>query len=193
MCFNYKASVISFMIGMISGLLLIMNELEKKVIGYFILFYTLVQLLEAIMYYYGNNTPIIYSKLLLINLGLQGLIFFLLVNYIYKIPDIYFYLSLFISFYIIIETFQSNFKKVTIDPKINWNFMNLNVSIFLAIMYFLMFYWLFNNQENIKINNFGKLLFTTFLISYLIPNKNENHPSIWCISSAIVAPISLFI
>ena len=30
MCFNYKASIISLTIGMISGLLLIMNKPEKK-------------------------------------------------------------------------------------------------------------------------------------------------------------------
>lgn len=200
MCFNYEASIISFIIGIFSGLLLIRKKPEQRAIGFFILFYTLVQLLEAIMYYYGNNTPDIYSKLLLINLGLQGLVFFLSLNYIYKIPNIYLYLSLFISIYLIFETMQNDFKKITLEPTINWNFMNLNVSILLIIMYFLMFYWLYNdkknrinNIDNNLINNFGKLLFITCLISYLLPKKDANHPSIWCISSAFIAPIALFL
>lgn len=202
MCFNYKASLISLTIGMISGLLLITtNKPEKRAIGIFILFYTLVQLLEAIMYHYGNNTPEIYSKLLLINLGLQGLVFFLSLNYIYKIPSIYLYLSLFISFYIILETMQNDFKKININPTINWNFMNLNVSLFLTIMYFLIFYWLYyNNKESRKINynsqlieNFGHLLLATCLISYILPKTNANRASIWCISSALIAPITLFL
>lgn len=200
MCFNYKASLLSLTIGMISGLLLIMNKPEKRAIGIFILFYTLVQLLEAIMYNYGNNTPEIYSKLLLINLGLQGLVFFLSLNYIYKIPRIYLYLSLFISLYIVLETMQNDFKKININPTINWNFMNLNVSIFLIIMYFLMFYWLYYNKELRQVNtnsqlveNFGKLLFATCMISYMLPKTNANHSSIWCISSALIAPITLFL
>jgi hypothetical protein len=152
------------------------------------------------MYHYGNNTPEIYSKFLLINLGLQGLVFFLSLNYIYKIPSIYLYLSLFISLYIILETMQNDFKKININPTINWNFMNLNVSLFLIIMYFLIFYWLYYNKEPRKVdtdsqlvNNFGKLLFATFMISYILPKTNANHPSIWCISSALIAPITLFL
>lgn len=200
MCFNYKASIISLSIGVISGLLLIRDKPEKRAIGLFIIFYSLVQLLEAIMYYYGNDTPEIYSKLLLINLGAQGLIFFILLNYIYKIPNIYFYLALFISFYTILETMQSDFKKITLTPTIQWNFMNLNVGVLLTIMYVIQFHWVYHDKEPRLINidnnliiNFFKLLLATYVISWTLPKNTANRPSIWCISSAIIAPITLFL
>ena len=196
MCINYKSSIISYLIGMISGLLLILDNPEKKAIGFFILFYTQVQLLEAIMYFYRNNTPIIYSKLLLINLGLQGLIFFLSVNSVYKVNDIYFYLSLFISFYLILETFNDKFKNITIDSKLNWNFLNQNqnINILLVVMYLTIFYWFFTKKKskintNYLIDKFGILLFITLIISYL--QFDKNCPSIWCMSSAFIAPILL--
>ena len=79
MCVNLKTSISAFLIGTISSLILInSNNKENKFIGNFILFYTFIQLFEALIY---NNNLTIYSRLLLINLGLQGLVFMLLLNY----------------------------------------------------------------------------------------------------------------
>ena len=73
MCINLKTSIGAFLIGTISSLILInSNNKENKFIGNFILFYTFIQLFEALIY---NNNLTIYSRLLLINLGLQGLVF----------------------------------------------------------------------------------------------------------------------
>ena len=54
MCIDYKTSVISYLIGMISGLILFLDNPEKKAIGIFILFYTQVQLLEAIIFNWND-------------------------------------------------------------------------------------------------------------------------------------------
>ena len=155
---------------MISGLILFLDNPEKKAIGIFILFYTQVQLLEAIMYNYGNNTPIIYNKLLLINLGLQGLIFFVCINSVYKVADIYFYLCLFISIIVFLETLNNKFKNITIDSKLNWNFFNQQITILLS-------FWIFTKKEsrinsNYIIDKLGILLLFTLIISYSQYNKN---------------------
>jgi hypothetical protein len=77
-----KTSIGAYIIGTISGLILNKSEnKENKIIGKFIIFYTMVQLFEALIY---NDNKEIYSKLLLINLGLQGFVFTLLLNDLYN-------------------------------------------------------------------------------------------------------------
>ncbi len=79
-----------------------------------------------------------------------------------------------------------------------WNFINKKISILLSIMYALIFIsvYHYNNKLN-HINKLFLLLFITYVISFGIniinPNLtcNINKPSIWCLSSAIVAPIML--
>lgn len=48
------------------------------------MFYSLVQLFEAFIYYNGKSASEIYSRLLLLNLGFQGLVLFLLASQCYK-------------------------------------------------------------------------------------------------------------
>ena len=53
---------------------------NKKIYG-MIMFYSFVQLCEAYIYYFGKDETKLASKLLLINLGLQGLVYFILISY----------------------------------------------------------------------------------------------------------------
>ena len=205
MCINLKTSIGAFLIGTISSLILInSNNKENKFIGNFILFYTFIQLFEALIY---NNNLTIYSRLLLINLGLQGLVFMLLLNYyITPINKIYIYICAFISIFVTFKALQPDFKKATTEGGMKWNFnikplfgTIFDISYILTIMYVIMIIAVVN--YNNKLNNIIKLSFlllTAYVISIYVMQFNKelvcsrNKPSIWCLSSAIVSPIMLF-
>ena len=79
MCFNYEFSIIAFIVGELSGYKLLTDiDPVKKVLGAFIMWISCVQILEALIY---KNSKDIYSKLLVLNLGTQGLFFILALNY----------------------------------------------------------------------------------------------------------------
>jgi len=200
MCVNLQTSIIAYLIGTISSLLLIQNNnKEKNILGYFILFYTCVQLFEALIYY---NNKTIYSRLLLINLGLQGLVLVLLLNNYITINNNYIYIFTIISLYITYRALQSNFQKATVNSTSSmiWNFfLDKNINLILNIMYILAFIVIYHykNQFN-YINKFFILLLLTHIISFNIDKINpflcKNYkPSMWCLSSALIAPIALFL
>lgn len=206
MCINLKTSIGAFLIGTISGLILInSNNNEKKVIGSFILFYTLIQLFEALIYY---NNLTIYSRLLLIDLGLQGLVFMLLINhYITPINKIYIYICVVISLFVIYNALKSDFTKATIEGGMKWNFnikplfgKIFDMSDILTIMYIVMIIAVVNYNDKLNyIIKLAFLLLSAYIISIYIIQSNTglvcstNKPSIWCLSSAIVSPIMLFL
>ncbi len=81
MCINLETSLLAFGIGEFSGLyLLSSSSVEKRILGIFVMFLSLIQLFEALIYYNGISASEIYSRLLLLNLGFQGFVFFTLVN-----------------------------------------------------------------------------------------------------------------
>jgi hypothetical protein len=196
MCINIKTSIGAFLLGTISGLILNNSDnKEKKILGKFIIFYTMVQLFEGLIYH--NNTEI-YSKLLLINLGFQGLVFILLLNDYIPINKIYIYITGLIAAFICYKTIHPEFMSATTSEGMKWHFNDSTTSFALLLMYVTMFISVFDNNKKLdKINKMGILLFITFIISYTIKESellcNINRPSMWCLSSAIVAPISLFI
>lgn len=192
MCINYQTSVLSFLLGEISGLLLFLSDnKEKKRMGLFVMFYSLVQFCELNIY--NNTNVMLNSKLLLLNLGLQSLIFFLLFSDIYAINHNYIIISSLIGLYIFVEIFNKNFKKSTIDNCIEWNFLTPKINFVLGISYFLLFFFLYTQNCTGKFLCDAKKYFTgTILLSYVILN-NKNSPSIWCLSSALLAPILVFL
>jgi hypothetical protein len=205
MCVNYETSLISFIIGEMSGLSLILLsyfdsetesiEYEKMFIGLFIMFYTLIQFCE-LKIYQTNNSDIISQKLLILNLEFQGLLFFILMSLIYKIHGIYIMICGLVSVIIILEViFDSNLQDIelSIDHCLKWNFMKNNkISLSLAAMYLTMFFWVFVEPNSYFIKYVGFILLFTLIFSYIIFNNiiiNINSPSIWCLSSAIAAPL----
>ena len=196
MCINMKTSIGAYIIGTISGLILNKSEnKENKIIGKFIIFYTMVQLFEALIY---NDNKEIYSKLLLINLGLQGFVFTLLLNDYTPINNIYIYITGFIAAFTLYKSMRSDFKQASTSNGMEWKFNNNITSLLLIIMNITMFISVYDNNNKLdKINKLAMLLFITLILSYIMNNSNVtcniNRPSIWCLSSAIVAPIMLFI
>jgi hypothetical protein len=77
----------------------------------------MVQLFEAFIYY---NNNIIYSQLLLLNLGYQGLVFILLLNNYIPINKIYIFITAIIATIILYQTFDTKFANSTTDNGILW-------------------------------------------------------------------------
>ena len=205
MCINYETSLASFLIGELSGLALILFncsetdtksiDYEKIFIGLFVMFYTMIQFFE-LRIYQTNNSDMIAKKLLLLNLGFQGLLFFVLMSLLYKINGIYIWICGLVSFIIVIETifgFDSQNIELTKFKCLKWNFMkNDKISLSLGLMYLTMFFWIFVEPNSNFIKYIGFVLLFTLVLSYFIFNNiytNVNSPSIWCLSSAIAAPL----
>jgi hypothetical protein len=191
MCINLQTSIVAFLVGEISGFFLIKNN--QKHIGIFIMFYTIIQLIEAFMYYYKNNYKL-YSKLLSIFLSLQGLVLMLVSEQ--KYDSIWFIIFTIIAFTNIIYTTSKNFKAPntnTCNDCLNWDFIGMNniTSKLLFIMYIGIFLWFFTRDTKINIY-FGFLLFLTYIFSYYLKNI-KNSPSMWCMTSAFVGPIVVMI
>jgi hypothetical protein len=195
MCINLKTSISAFLIGGISSLVLIKsNNKENISIGKFILFYTFIQLFEALIYY---NNLTIYSRLLLLNLGLQGLVFMIQLNNYIPINKNYIYICAIISIFITYKSLQTNFKKASTQGCMKWNFFDNTIINVLYIMYGMIFISIYHYSDKLNnINKLGLLFILTASISIYISKMKSllcsiNKPSIWCLSSALIAPIML--
>ena len=193
MCINFETSISAFLIGTISGLLLALKEQkEKKVIGLFIMFFSIVQLCEA-MIYKGYDINGFFSELLYLDLGFQGFIFFLLLYYYsFSINNIYLLLTAFIAINFIIKLLYTNFHKSQINTCLTWNFLDNYSSNLLALMYILMFIFSFYKQTNNIFFNSGIILAFTYILSFKL-QQYKNTPSIWCLTSALAAPLFLLL
>ena len=194
MCINFETSIIALFIGEISGILLLTQDKEKQMIGLFVMFYSLIQLFDANLYKYNNVA--LNSKLIILNLGFQGIVFFILMNQLYNINKIYIILCLIISFFILYKAFSDDYEFIEKNTCIKWN-MTEEISLALFIMYGIMFFWYLNLKQmngphDTFINETGVFFFITLLIAYFYINVPDS-PSLWCLASALCAPIFLLI
>ena len=196
MCINLETSIVSFLIGTLSGTYLILKDNikpEKKVIGYFMICISLVQLLEAGLYYFNQKEYNVLIRLLAICLGLQGFVIYYFSKKMLKIKisNILYYVVIFISIAITIIALNSNF---AIDKKskcLNWSFIDKNkyIADLLFVMY-LSIGLLLLKTRTFRI--YAIMLAITYIISYMIkPLKNS--PSAWCISSAVISPLMIWL
>jgi len=135
MCVNLETSITAFIIGEICGIILATENNEKRALGLFIMFYSFIQLCEAYIYYYGKDETTMASRLLLINLGLQGMVYFILINYYVKVNVVYYLICGIILLTVILKVTESNFKTVNIETCMKWNFMDNGITFPLFIMY----------------------------------------------------------
>jgi hypothetical protein len=196
MCINFETSVSAFIIGTTSGILLyLQGQPEKRVIGLFIVFFSMVQLFEALIYK-GYDTNGTLSKLLYLNLGFQGFFFFLLFwMYSFKNAVPYLVITGIIALYFTVSLFYKTFNKAQMGTCLTWNFIHDYYSQhLLQIMYGLLFLYLFYKQDNKTIRNAGFVLLFTCIISVAAILINlQNRPSIWCLTSALAGPLFLLI
>jgi len=201
MCINYQTSLAAFIFGEITGLILIFDQdksntdWEKIIVGLFVMFYSLIQFFELGLYLSKSNTSNqIYKKLLALNLGFQGLFFFIIASFIFKINSVYLVICGLISFLIMISVFENNIDISLTESKcLKWNFLDSksNIGISLGLMYFILFLWIFAESNSNYLKYVGFILLGTFLFSYFVIAGRENSPGLWCLSSAIAAPLFL--
>lgn len=104
------------------------------------MFYSLIQFFELTLYLDKSNTSNqIYKKMLVLNLGFQRLIFFLLASYFYKVNQIYLIICGLVSFLIMLSVFQ-NYIDISFTETncLKWNFLSTSYDIrnSLGFMYF---------------------------------------------------------
>lgn len=187
MCINLQTSIVAFTVGEICGLILATENNEKRALGLFIMFFSFVQLCEAYIYYYGKDETTLASRLLLINIGLQGIIFFILFNYYIHVNIEYFLICGLISLLVTFKAITKNFKVANIENCLKWNFLDNITRYLLSIMYITMFTYAISSSNNTLYIS-AKYFILTLLLASLIPGDG---PSLWCLTSAVTAPLLL--
>lgn len=187
MCINLETSIISFILGEYFGFLLYKsNNPKKKVVGIFSMWISLVQLIEALMYYFEDENYNNLNKILALCLGLQGFVlYFFHTKYFYD-KKLFFYLTLIISLLILTQITKSDFNYKRKNKCLNWKFLdNEIISRSLFFMY-LSILFLFNHNKLYR--EYRTFLIITYLFSFLI-RPIKNRPSMWCLTSALVTPL----
>ena len=138
--------------------------------------------------------------MILLNLGYQGFIFFHFMSKSHYVRKEYkmiaLLIAIIITLYVIkLDDFVKINKKLSCIDKegcLTWNFIeDKNINILLGLMYFIMFMWIFTNNDK-KIFKVGVLLLSTFIFSYYTKNIS-NSPSFWCMTSSIISPLFIII
>ena len=189
MCINFETSVASFAIGATSGTLLSLNpDPPKHAVGLFILFFSFVQLFEALIYK-GFDRKGTMSKLILLNLALQGVVFFFLVNSFGLLFALCFAVALFVGS----NAFSDNFQRAALNPCLHWLFVDWPRVVMLLIMYVSILIFLLTSTA-LFYRKIGYMLLFTMVLSYVVlPIEQYRSPSFWCLTSAIVSPVTLFL
>jgi hypothetical protein len=189
MCISFEASIAAYTIGVVSGaLLFLQNKSVFKVFGLFIIFYSHVQLFEGLIY---KNNNILWSKLLIANLSLQGVLLFGLLKYYNIANGLFINILLGATFLLALYGISKSIllketEKTTVCKSgIYWPFNQ----IFLGVMYLLMFSFLLFTKNNF-IFYVGLFFLITYVLSKIVSTMNvfENTPGLWCWFSAITAP-----
>lgn len=194
MCYNLKTSIIAFCIGIISSIFLLLKNNNLKTIGVFTVVITMVQFIEAFIYYFKDKYYKNFIKTLSIILSFQALSFILSYYYFNKEINYLWFLLYFIIFTsVIFLTVSKNFKTPDNYKCMNWKFLELNkyISYLLITMYFTLFIYMFSHKSN-EIKLYALVLFITFIYSYFFSN-HKNSPSLWCLTSALSTPIYILI
>ena len=179
-CVNLETSIVSFLTGEYFGWNMYQSNIkEYQILGIFIMFFTLIQLIEACIYFFDPKWYKFLNKLLIISLGLQGLVLFYAHQKILYQQHFLIFLTLIIS---IITTCNTiNDKYIVKESKcLDWNFFqnNKKISDLIFWMYITVLILLSSNKKYIIYINY--LLFIYFISKYI--NVNKNTPSMWCLS-----------
>ena len=189
MCWNYEVSITSFIIGLIVSLTLIKrNKNYDQVLGYLILFYSFIQLWEALMWKAVQtnniNDNLKYTKFIYLTLWIQA---FAIGIGIYNITKDWTILAigfaLFLYGYYNMPKFQLS--KPNQDNHLKWGFddsfyMIVTTVILIGII----------RYTNIKYT-WLSLLFLMTPYLYLKINKNVSLSTLWCWFAAAFSFIAL--
>jgi len=194
MCVNFETSIASLLIGTTSGCILLRR---RQMIGFFIIFYTLIQLWEALIYHNPKNS-VLFSRLLLISLSFQGLV---VAACLPSVPLWIWLTFILIAGYITVHTLSNKkFRGAQITGimcsscNMKWPFIDTKIRNLLVLMYALIFYILFRTPPRSVPHKCGWLFLITLIVSTLFAYSTSMiNPSVWCLASSIAAPIILFV
>jgi len=192
MCVNLGTSILAYVVGTITGWTLYKKgDKENQVIGIMIIFITLVQLIEALIYIYGNKYYRYLSIILAICLGLQGFVYSHAYKNILGTPEITYYVTAIISIIVTAMAVSPSFYTGKLDNKMTWEFMDNNHPI--DDLYWVMYVAMaFSMLSNNKFITFGSLFGLSYGYSHWVSSA-INKPSMWCMTSAIVTPLYLLL
>lgn len=206
MCYSFSTSLISYIIGMISGITAL--YIEEYVIGMLILIYCQIQLAEALIWR-GidtdnkelNKAGTIYAKYTLpahlLAVGLGFLISYKKNTIIPLLIGLLFYIGI-IIFYTYPTSIKENMKDnlsypynracisrqcQNYDNRLEWPFKD-NWYILQIIILFLVFAYYFSSKKTAILCLFFGLTYVISRITY-----EWSYSSIWCFLSAILSPI----
>jgi hypothetical protein len=177
--------LLGFIIGLLTGLFLIYSCEYKHSIGYCIIFLSTTNLYENTLFIYPNS--IVVPKLLMINIGMIGFVFFSLVQYIETLDLLYNFFFTYFFWFILL-------KAILLPDISGWNFLTLDVKIIYSITYFMIFNWIYTSDLNHKkmFYTLGRLMYLSFFFSFTISYfYSINLPIMWNTSFLFLSPILL--
>lgn len=206
MCFNYKVSLITFFIGTLFSILLILYgnpkyKIENKVSGIFFIFISLIQFMDFLFWIdlknnYGVNKIVtILGPILNV---CQPIIFYI-IKYLYYKPNVFtfknynlpvlvlniFYLIYFIKIYIVFLT-KEKLVTSTKNGHLNWPWIKYSNAQFYLILFAINIFYLFN----------FKYALVVFIITYFflfISTKYFYYTAgeLWCFFGSFI-PLLMF-
>lgn len=208
MCFNYKVSLLTFFIGTVFSFLLFKYgnkkyRLENKVTGIFLIFISLIQLMDFLLWIDIKNKLGINKITTIIGpiLNVCQPIILFLIKYFYYKPNIFalhnlnfsitvlnfFYLIYFINMYTNFLT-SGNLITAVKNSHLSWPWIKYTNASFYLILFAINIFYLFN----------FKYALTLFIVTYLflfISTKYfyYNAGELWCFFGSFIPLIMFFL
>jgi hypothetical protein len=197
MCFNYKVSLFTFILGVIFSVLLIKTEnIENQVTGFFMIFISFIQFMDF-LFWIDINNKIGINKITTI-LGpilnvCQPTILYLIKYFFYK-PDIFNFVGLlnllyFIYFIIIYITFLSNDKLITTikHNHLSWAWLKYYNIFFYLFVFSVNIFYLFDFKYALILFS---LIYLFLFISAIYFKYNVGE--LWCFFGAFI-PLIMYL
>lgn len=197
MCFNYKVSLFTFILGVIFSVLLIKTgNIENQVTGIFMIFISFIQFMEFLFWIDINNTIGINKITTIIgpilNAGQPTILY--LIKYFYYKPDVFNFVGLlnllyFIYFIIVYITFLSTDKLITTGKNghLSWPWIKYYNSFLYSLVFIINIFYLFDFKYALILSS---LIYLFLFISAVYFKYNVGE--LWCFFGAFI-PLIMYI
>lgn len=197
MCFNYKISLFTFIIGVIFSVLLIKTgNNENQVTGIFMIFISFIQFMDFLFWVDINNTIGINKITTIIGpiLNVCQPTILYLIKYFYYKPDVFNFVGLlnllyFIYFVIIYITFLSNDKLITTSKHghLSWSWIKYYNVFFYLFVFSINIFYLFDFKYALILCS---VIYLCLFISAVYFKYNVGE--LWCFFGAFI-PLIMYI
>ena len=197
MCFNYKISLFTFIIGVIFSVLLIKTgNIENQVTGFLMIFISFIQFMDFLFWIDINNTIGINKITTIIgpilNAGQPTILY--LIKYFYYKPDVFNFVGLlnllyFIYFIIVYITFLSTDKLITTGKNghLSWPWIKYYNSFLYSLVFIINIFYLFDFKYALILSS---LIYLFLFISAVYFKYNVGE--LWCFFGAFI-PLIMYI